>query len=83
MILPFKGQNNYVVWQQDFQGNILQRISSEHFALEPDYGIDLPDHVITIIAQRERMAENGQFYAPVPKQFIVETHVEWAAVVAG
>ena len=124
MILPFKGQNNYVVWQQDFQGNILQRISSEYFALEPDYGnevisyrntqnidfylagwpdkqdtlyyymgnenrlkpvftftatepfshwyIDLPDHVITIIAQQERMDENGQFYAPVPKQFIVD-----------
>ena len=124
MILPFKGQNNYVVWQQDFQGNVLQTISSEHFALEPDYGneiisfrntpdidfylagwpnkqdtlyyyignenrlkpvftftvnepfghwyIDLPNHVITVIAQQEVMDENGQFYAPVPKQFIVD-----------
>ena len=124
MILPFKGQNNDVVWQQNFQGNVLQTISSEHFALEPDYGnevisyrntqnidfylagwpnkqdtlyyyignenrlkpvftftvnepfghwyIDLPNHVITVIAQQEVMDENGQFYAPVPKQLIVD-----------
>lgn len=28
----------YVVWQQNLQGDVLQTISSEHFALEPDYG---------------------------------------------
>ncbi len=124
MILPFKGQNNFVVWQQDFQGNVLQTIGSENFALEPDYGneiisyrntqntdfylagwpnkqdtlyyymgnenrlkpiftftvaepfshwyIDLPNHVTTVIAQQEGIDENGQFYAPVPKQFIVD-----------
>lgn len=126
LILPFKEQNKHVIWQQDFQGNVLQRISSEHFALEPDYGnevfsyrntqnidfylagwplkqdtlyyyienenrlkpvftftaaqpfghwyVDLPNHVITIIAEPERMDENGQFYAPVRKQFIVDKH---------
>ena len=35
--LPFEGMNDYVVWVQDFVGNVIQKISSEGFALPPDF----------------------------------------------
>ncbi len=36
------------------------------------YYVELPHHVLTVIAQQEIMDENGQFYLPEPKQFIVD-----------
>lgn len=38
LILPFKDQNEYAIWQIDFEGNIIKSIDSSFFAQEPDYG---------------------------------------------
>jgi hypothetical protein len=37
LTLPFQGGNDYVVWVQDFEGNLKQGVSSEGFALPPDF----------------------------------------------
>lgn len=44
-------------------------MASEPFS---HYYIELPHHILTVIAQQEIMDENGQFYTPKPKQFIVD-----------
>lgn len=36
-IVPFKGGAKSVVWQQDFKGNILNEVSAEPLALQPDF----------------------------------------------
>jgi TonB family protein len=39
--LPFQGTDEYVVWVQDFEGNAIQTVSSDGFAVAPDFSNEI------------------------------------------
>ncbi|MDL2277688.1 TonB family protein [Parabacteroides sp. OttesenSCG-928-G07] len=41
MVLPFKESTLSVVWKQDFEGNIIQEIPAQQFAVQPDYSNEI------------------------------------------
>jgi hypothetical protein len=41
MTLPFQNIDEYVVWVQDFEGNAIQKVSSEGFAVIPDFSNEI------------------------------------------
>lgn len=55
--------------------NKLQPVFTLNFGkVEPfsHYYIDLPNHILTVHDEQERIDEHGQFYPPMPDMFIVE-----------
>ena len=37
LTLPFQGMDDYAVWVQDFEGNVMQKVGAGEFAVVPDF----------------------------------------------